>query len=96
MPIKVIIKRKLKIRNPDELLPLIERLRSKAKKKPGYIDGMTWRNIENPDEYMVISNWETHDDWKKWFNSSERREIQGDIDSIIGEKTFYEIYEPLS
>ncbi len=94
MPVKVIIKRKIQIRNPEELLPLVEILRSKAKEQPGYIDGRTWRSIDNPDDYMVISTWETHEDWKNWFQSSERREIHGAIDSLIGEKTFYDVYEP--
>jgi hypothetical protein len=29
-------------------------------------------------------------------HSKERRDIQGKIDSIIGEKTFYEVFEPVS
>jgi len=96
MPVKVIVKRKIQISKPEELLPFVQTLRSKAKKQPGYIDGRTWRSIDNPDECMVISTWETHGDWTKWFQSSERREIQGAIDSLIGEKTFYDVYEPMS
>lgn len=96
MPIKVIIKRKIKISNPEELLPLIAILRSKAQEQPGYIDGRTWRSVDNPNDYIVISTWETLDDWTKWFQSSVRREIHGTIDSLIGEKTFYDVYEPAS
>ncbi|MBW1867664.1 MAG: antibiotic biosynthesis monooxygenase, partial [Deltaproteobacteria bacterium] len=66
MPVKVIIKRKIQINNPEELLPLIATLRSKAKEQPGYIDGSTWRSMDNPDDYMVISTWETHEDWTNW------------------------------
>ena len=40
--------------------------------------------------------WETAGDWKRWYTSKERREIQGRVDSIIGEKAFYEIFEPVS
>jgi len=96
MPVKVIIKRKIHISNPKEILPLIAILRSKAKEQPGYIDGRTWKNIDDPDHYMVISTWETHNDWTKWFQSKERRKIQGTIDSMIGERTFYDVYEPVS
>jgi len=95
MSIKVIIKRKIQISNPEELLPLIETLRSKARMQPGYIDGRTWRNIDDPDYYIVISTWETHDDWAKWFQSSERREIHQVIESLVGETTFYDVYEPV-
>ncbi len=96
MPIQVIIKRKWQIDKPEALFPLLTELRSLAKKQPGYISSETLRSLDNPEDYMVVSNWETVDDWQKWFQSKERRDLQGQVDSLIGEKTFYEIYEPVS
>ena len=96
MHVQVIIKRKWQVDNPTELLPLLTELRSRAKKQPGYISGETLRSLDNPEDYMVVSNWETADDWKKWLQSKERRDLQGRVDSLIGEKTFYEIFEPVS
>jgi len=93
MPVQVIIKRKLIIDNPEEIFPLFSELRSRAKQQPGYIDGMTLKNIDKSGEYMVISTWDTAEDWKVWYQSKERRDIQGQIDSLIGEKTHYSIYE---
>jgi heme oxygenase (mycobilin-producing) len=93
MPIQVMIKRKLKIDKPENLLPLMEELHSGAIEQPGYISGETLRSLEDPENYLVISKWETADDWNKWFHSKERRDIQGKLDSLIGEKTFYEIFE---
>ena len=93
MPVQVIIKRKLIIDKPQEIFPLLSELRSRAKHQPGYIESMTLRNIDKPEEYMVISTWETPDDWKTWYQSKERRDIQGRMDSLIGEKTHYSIYE---
>jgi len=95
MPVQVIIKRKWKIDKPEDLFPLFEALRARAKEQPGYISGETLRNLENPEKFLVLSKWETADDWKKWLHSKERRDIQGRVDSLIGEKTFYEIYEDL-
>jgi heme-degrading monooxygenase HmoA len=40
-----------------------------------------------------VSKWKTADDWKNWLGSKERRDLQGKLDSLIGEKTFYEIFE---
>ena len=96
MAVQVIIKRKFKVDNPEELVPLLTQLRIRAKEKPGYISGETLRSLDNPEDYLVFSKWETADDWKKWFNSKERRNIQGEVDSLIGEKTFYEIFESVS
>ena len=96
MPVQVIIKRKWQVDNPKKLLPLLSELRSQAKKQTGYISSETLRNLEDPEDFLVISKWETADDWKKWVQSKKRREIQGQVDSLIGEKTFYEIYETIS
>jgi heme-degrading monooxygenase HmoA len=96
MHVQVIIKRKWQVDKPEELLPLLTELRSRAKKQPGYISGETLRSLDNPEDYMVVSNWETADDWKQWLQSKERRDLQGRVDSLIGEKTFYEIFERVS
>jgi heme-degrading monooxygenase HmoA len=52
--------------------------------------------MEDPKNFLVISKWETVEDWKKWLNSKERRDIQDKADSLIGEKTFYEVYETIT
>ena len=96
MPIQVIIKRKWQTDNPKALFPLLTELRSLAKNQPGYISGETLRSLDDPEDYMVVSHWETVDDWKKWLQSKERRDLQGKVDSLIGERTFYEIFEPVS
>ena len=96
MPVYVMIKRKWKVDKPEDLLPLFEELHSRAKEQPGYISGETLRNLEDPAAFLVISKWETADDWEKWLHSKERRDIQGKVDSLIGEKTFYDIYEDLT
>ena len=96
MPIQVIIKRKWQVDKPEALLPLLSELRAIAQNQSGYISGETLKSLDDPDMYMVISRWKTVDDWNKWFSSKERREIQAEVDSLIGEKTFYEIFETLS
>jgi len=96
MSIQVMIKRKWKVDKPHELLPLLEKLHSHAKEQSGYISGETLRSIEDPEDFLVVSKWETAEDWKKWLSSKERREIQGRVDSLIGEKTFYKAYETVT
>jgi len=93
MSIKVIIKRKWQVDKPEELLPLLAALRVAARKQPGFISGETLRSLDDPEDYLVISIWETADDWKKWIQNKKRRDLQGKVDSLIGEKTFYEMFE---
>ncbi len=93
MSIQVMIKRKLIITKPKQLIPLLNQIREMAQKQPGYISGETLRSLEDPDNFLVVSKWETATDWNRWFASRERRDIQGRIDSLIGEKTFYETFE---
>ena len=96
MSIKVIIKRKWQVDKPEKLLPLLAALRAAARKQPGFISGETLRSLDDPEDYLVISIWETANDWKKWVQNKKRRDLQGKVDSLIGEKTFYEMFETLS
>ena len=59
MPVQVIIKRKIHVDNPKALIPLLTELRDHAKAQPGYISGQTLKNIDLPEEYLVVSTWET-------------------------------------
>jgi heme-degrading monooxygenase HmoA len=77
------------------LAPLIVKLRSQATIQPGYITGKTFRCLDCPGEFLVISTWHSLDDWNRWFHSDERRDIQKRIDEILNETTRYRIYEPL-
>ncbi len=96
MSVKVMIKRKWQVDKPEDLLPLLTELRSRAIEQPGYISSETLRSLDDPEDFLVVSKWETADDWKKWLQSKERRDIQGQVDSLIGEKSFYEIFETIS
>lgn len=96
MAVHVVIKRKFKMNRPDELLPLLDKLSTRAKEQPGYISTVNLQSIEEPEYYLVISKWDTVEDWKRWFLSKERRDIQGRVDSLIGERTFYEIFQPVN
>lgn len=95
MAVHVVIKRKFRMNQPDKLAPLLTELNERAQRQPGYISTNTLQSREDPDDFMVVSVWETEEDWKTWFSNSERKSIQDDIDSLIGERTFYEVFEPV-
>jgi heme-degrading monooxygenase HmoA len=92
MAIKIIIRRRVSKEKEAKLLPLLIELRSKATAQPGYISGETLRNVNDPQDFIVISTWQSVDSWKTWEASKGRTEIQNKIDSLLGEKTNYGIY----
>ena len=92
MAVKIIIKRKVPKGKEGQLLPLLLELRSKATTQPGYISGETLRNVNDPEDYVVISTWQSVEAWKAWEASRGRMEIQNKIDSLLGAKTEYGVY----
>ena len=96
MAVYVVIKRKFKMNQPDKLIPLLSELNKRARQQTGYISTNTLQSKEDQDDFLVISCWESDEDWNNWFKNPERRDIQNQIDSLIGERTFYELFHPLS
>ena len=96
MSVHVMSIRKFQIEETEKLISLLAELSSHLKEQPGYISRETLRSLDNPGEYLVKCEWETVEYWDKWLHSKERRDIQGKIDSLIGEKTFFEVFEPVS
>jgi len=92
MAVKIIIRRNVPKEKEPELLPMLIQLRALAVSQPGYISGETLRNVDNPEEHLVISTWQSTDSWKSWLSSKQREEIQKRIDSVLGMETQYAIY----
>jgi len=96
MAIEVMIKRRVKQGfQAKKLVPLILQMRTLAMHQPGYISGTTLSNLEQPEDCLVISRWESIDDWKRWFHSGQRTEMERKIEALAGEKTKYDVYAPM-
>ncbi len=96
MSIEVMIKRKIR-QGPQarRLVPLILQLRELATYQPGYISGKTLYNVENPEDCLVVSEWQSLAHWYGWMKSEKRAEIQSKVDELTGEQTVYSIYAPM-
>jgi heme-degrading monooxygenase HmoA len=93
MAVKVFIKRVIPEGKVNELLPLFRRLRNLAISQPGYISGETLRGVDNTGQFLVISTWQSIDNWRQWVVHPERIEIQKQIASQLKEEPTYEIYQ---
>jgi heme-degrading monooxygenase HmoA len=93
MAVTVLIKRKV-IAGKGELLEnLYRELVALAMEQKGYIGAQAMRRLDVPDQHLVISKWETVDDWSRWLISEGRRQYQERIDALTDSKTKFEIYE---
>ncbi len=92
MAVKIVIKRRVPEDRAEVLVPHLKKLRVMAVNQHGYIGGETMKRIDDPDEFLVISTWQTIEDWKEWFENKERTKIQEEIDALLEQKTEYAIY----
>jgi heme-degrading monooxygenase HmoA len=93
MAVKIFIRRVIAEERISDLLPLFKHLRNLATNQPGYISGETLQRMDSPGKYLVISTWQSLDDWREWVLSPERIEVQNEIDARLAEQTIYEIYQ---
>jgi heme-degrading monooxygenase HmoA len=92
MAVKVFIKRLVPQDKARAMIPLFRQMRASAATQSGYITGETLKSLDKPEEFMVISTWQSSEDWKKWLQSKERNEVQSKIDELLGVETEYDIY----
>ena len=92
MAIRVLIERKIVPENQPRLNNLLMKLRGKAMLAKGYISGETLRSLDDPSEYLVISTWNSLNDWKRWESDKERHEIQNEIDSLLRAPSLHRVF----
>ena len=95
MAVKILINRSIGQEVAQVVRPLIVELRAHAMRQPGYISGETMKCIDRAGEYLVISTWQSVNDWNKWLNSQERKILEERIDAITGNPTEYATYVQL-
>ena len=93
MAVRIIIERKIKKGKELDLAKLLLELRSRAVKQKGYITGETLRDYDDPSAHIVISTWESVEDWRSWSTRGERMEVQSRIEELLSELSKTKIYE---
>lgn len=92
MAVKIFIRRTVPQDKARKMIPLFREMRASAATQSGYITGETLRSMDNPEEFMVISTWQSSEDWNKWLKSEDRNKVQSQIDELLGGETHYEIF----
>ncbi len=92
MAVRIIIDRKVKKGKESDFSALLRELRSKAIPSKGYISGETLRALDDPYNYIVISTWQSVDDWREWERNPERKKIHAQIEKLMSRPTKTKIY----
>lgn len=93
MAVKAFIKRNVEKGKTDAAVKLLNELRGHARKQPGYISGETLINHYDPCKLMVVSIWQTVDDWIRWQDSDERSAILKQLEVLAEGPADFEIYD---
>jgi heme-degrading monooxygenase HmoA len=92
MTVKILIKRHVTQGQQGELETLLKQMRQLTTSQEGYLYGETMARLDQPDEYLVISTWQSVEHWRRWLASAERARIQNRIDQLLGKPTEYAVY----
>ena len=50
-------------------------LRFEALREHGYLTGETWRDLDDPHHYVVVSTWRSRREWDGWATSEARQRV---------------------
>ena len=92
MAVKIIIDRKVKKGKESDLAKLVRGLRAKAISSKGYVSGETLRALDDPNNYIVISTWQSVEDWINWEKDPERKRIHNKIEKLMVRPSDSKIY----
>jgi heme-degrading monooxygenase HmoA len=92
MAVRIIIDRKVKKGKDSDFARMLRELRSKAIPSKGYISGETLRAQGDPQNYVVITTWQSIEEWKAWEKNPERKKIQAKIEKWMARPTKTKIY----
>ena len=73
MVVKVMIRRNIKEGKTREVFALLNKFRSDAMNQKGYVSGETLINHDKPQEILVVSIWQSVENWLQWRENRERQ-----------------------
>ncbi len=87
MSVRIIIDRKVKKGREEDFAKLLKELRSKALFAKGYISGEILRVRDDPQNYIVISAWQSVAEWERYEKLPETSKLHGRIERLMAKPT---------
>ena len=72
---------------------MLRDLRSQAVRRRGYMYGETWRSVENPRKFVVISVWGSLEYWQTWLNDPFRQKMDERINHLLRRRSTARVFE---
>jgi len=94
MLVKVLITRRIRQGAEVDVLVTLSSLRARAISQPGYISGETLVGHEDPRKLIVISTWDSLENWLQWKDDPARTQVEALLDPHLLEPTTYEVFIP--
>lgn len=92
MAVKVLIKRHIKEGKSKEVFALLNKTRADAMNQKGYITGETLMSHYDPHRLLVISTWQTIENWLAWKENNDRKANEARLEQYLEFPTEYEEY----
>ena len=90
MAVKVFIKRQIKEGKSKEVFKLLNKFRSNAMDQKGYVTGETLMSYQDPRCLLVISTWQSIDNWLAWKENNERKANEAKLEQFLEAPTEYD------
>ena len=90
--VKVMIQRHIKEGKEKDVFALLKEQRVKAMNQRGHLKGETLMSYQNPSCLLVISAWQSMENWLAWKESEERRANEAMLEQFLESPTEYDEY----
>lgn len=92
MSVKILIKRKFKEEALKNASAMLIKARTNAMGHKGYISTETLVNFEDPQSVLIVSMWQSKEEWDDYKNSATRMAHEEKYADLFEGSTEYEIY----
>jgi len=90
--VKIMIKRYIKEGKAKEVFTLLNKQRAKAMNQRGHLKGETLMSYQNPHCLLVISTWQSMENWIAWKENKERSTNEAKLEQFLESPTEYDEY----
>jgi heme-degrading monooxygenase HmoA len=88
--VKIMIKRHIKEGKAKDVLALLNKQRAKAMNQRGHLKGETLMSYQNPHCLLVISTWQSMENWLAWKENKERKANEAQLEQFLESTTEYD------
>ncbi len=91
MSVKILIRRKFREEALKDAQAMLMKARINAMGHQGYISTETLVNYDDPRSVIILSMWQSREDWDRYEKSAERREHEETYAGLFEGLTEYEV-----